>query len=188
MAGFWHLHLSLPAHLSAVSTMPLPCPACPPFPACPSPAHRVPSPCLVPLFQLVPRLESVHWTHGDGPGIAAGSSASTSPPPREVHLLAWPFRDVGTRSPAQERRWGRGLSTRAAGVGRAAGVYTGCSCCRRRSSRQQQKLAPATRSDHRRPHGYTAEMGFRARVWHVALWDGEPRQGRRPQTGPLLQS
>ena len=122
-----------------------------PCPACPSPAHRVPSPRLVPHFQLVPRLESAHRTRGDGPGITAGSSASMSLPPREVHLLAWPVRDVGTRSPAQERRRGCGLSTQTPGVGRAAGVYTGCSCCRRRSSRQQQKLAPATGSDHRSP-------------------------------------
>ncbi|CAI9167444.1 unnamed protein product [Rangifer tarandus platyrhynchus] len=54
--------------------------------------------------------------------------------------------------------------------------------------RQQQKLAPAPGSDHRGPNGYTAEMGFRARVWHVDLRDVEPRQGRRPQSGPLLQS
>lgn len=84
---------------------------------------------------------------------------------------------------------GRGLSPRRPwGVGRAAGVHTECGCCRWRSSWQQQKLAPTTGSDHRRPNRYMAEMGFRAQVWHVDLRDVEPRQGRRPQSGPLLQS
>lgn len=80
-----------------------------PCPPCPSHAQ------LALHFQLVPFLESVHRASGDGPGMAAGSSASASPPPREVHLLAWPTRGAVTLSPAQTRRgqrWGRGLSPR----------------------------------------------------------------------------
>lgn len=66
------------------------------------------------------------------------------------------------------------LSTQTLGVGRAAGIHTGCGCCQQRSSWRQQKLALTTGSDRRRPNRCTADTGFRARVWPADLRDVEP--------------
>lgn len=139
-------------------------------------AHRAPPlPSLPSISSLSPS-----WSLCTA-GMAQGQQqapAHPRPRPHEVHLLAWPIRDVVTLFPVQMRRvqrWARGLSPRRHwGVGRAAGVHTGCGCCQRRSSWQQQKLALTTGSDHRRPDRYTAEMSFRAQVWPVDLRDVQP--------------